>query len=385
VYAALSVLVFSRTAIFFVAYFAVIVFGYPGGRPPVRDFDSELLNLPSRFDARWYLQIATTGYAFDPHAAPDVQQNIAFFPAFPLLIRAVAHLFGGGMLNAILAGTLLSLGAFLAALVYLYRFVEERGSSEQANATLWLLALYPFGFFYGAVYTESFFLLATVGAMYHFARREQVGAGAWGVMAGLARPNGFLLAIPIAYLVAQRFVAKSGATSGGRNARTVLSGLAVAATPVAGMLVYSGFIWRLTGDPWMWAREHRAWGRGYPGLLALVDDRIGIISHAGLSGYLGSLPHDALNALGAAFAMLAVWPVARSVGVGYAVWILANMLPPIATGGLISTGRFSSVLFPCFVWLASAVPARHRAGWIGAFAALQALCVAMFYTWRPLY
>jgi hypothetical protein len=50
-----------------------------------------------------------------------------------------------------------------------------------------------------------------------------------------------------------------------------------------------------------------------------------------------------------------------------------------------STGRFSSVLFPAFLWLASIVPPRHRAGWIAGFAALQALCAALFFTWRPLY
>src|SRR5262249_8614238 len=114
---ALTVLVSSRAAIFIVGYLAVAVFGYAGGRPPVRDFDSELFNLPSRFDARWYLQIAVSGYVYDPRAAADVQQNIVFFPAFPMAIRAAASPFGGGMGASVAAGTLLSLVAFGAALV----------------------------------------------------------------------------------------------------------------------------------------------------------------------------------------------------------------------------------------------------------------------------
>jgi hypothetical protein len=51
----------------------------------------------------------------------------------------------------------------------------------------------------------------------------------------------------------------------------------------------------------------------------------------------------------------------------------------------VSVGRFSSVLFPAFIWLASAVPATHRAGWIAGFAALQAFAAVLFYTWRPFY
>jgi hypothetical protein len=43
------------------------------------------------------------------------------------------------------------------------------------------------------------------------------------------------------------------------------------------------------------------------------------------------------------------------------------------------------VLFPAFIWLATAIPASQRAGWIASFAALQAFGAALFYTWRPLF
>jgi hypothetical protein len=67
------------------------------------------------------------------------------------------------------------------------------------------------------------------------------------------------------------------------------------------------------------------------------------------------------------------------------VFILVNILPPLAAGGLLSAGRFSSVLFPAFIWLALAVPVRHRPMWLAGFMALQAFNAALFYTWRPMY
>jgi len=88
---------------------------------------------------------------------------------------------------------------------------------------------------------------------------------------------------------------------------------------------------------------------------------------------------------GVAFVLAATWPVARRLGLAYAVFILINMLPPLAAGGLLSAGRFSSVLFPAFVWFASAVPERQRPGWLAGFMGVQALNAALFYTWRPLY
>ena len=62
-----------------------------------------------------------------------------------------------------------------------------------------------------------------------------------------------------------------------------------------------------------------------------------------------------------------------------------NILPALANGGLLSAGRFSSVLFPAFIWLAAVVPSAHRPAWIASFAALQAYNAALFYTWRPLF
>ncbi len=96
-------------------------------------------------------------------------------------------------------------------------------------------------------------------------------------------------------------------------------------------------------------------------------------------------PYDVLNVLGAVFVLAAVWPVWRRFGIAFAVFILINILPPLTTGGFLSAGRISSVLFPAFVWLAAAVPARQRTAWIVSFAMLQALCAALFYTWRPLF
>jgi hypothetical protein len=155
--------------------------------------------------------------------------------------------------------------------------------------------------------------------------------------------------------------------------------------PAVGVLLYSLFVGQLTGNPLAWAAGHSAWGRRYEGFGALVADKYGVISSVGVGGFVSYQAYEFLNALGVLFALAAVWPVTRRFGYAYAAFILINILPPLAAGGLMSAGRFSSVLFPAFLWLAAAVPARRRAGWIMVFAALQAFNAALFYTWRPLY
>ena len=89
--------------------------------------------------------------------------------------------------------------------------------------------------------------------------------------------------------------------------------------------------------------------------------------------------------LGALFVLAAVWPVWQRFGIAFAAFILINIVPPLTTGGFLSAGRLSSVLFPAFVWLAGAVAPRQRTAWIVSFAMLQALNAALFYTWHPLF
>ena len=53
-------------------------------RVPV--FGNAYVDALSMWDGQWYLKIATRGYEYDPHE----QSNVAFFPAFPVLV-ALLH------------------------------------------------------------------------------------------------------------------------------------------------------------------------------------------------------------------------------------------------------------------------------------------------------
>ncbi len=372
----------TRPAIFVVGYLTVIMFGYVPGAQPFRDFESELLNLPLRWDAGWYLGLATTGYSYIDAAGAGAQQNIVFFPAYPLLVRMGARLAGNGTAAYVVGGTVTSLLLFVCALSYVYRIARHDLDDDQASAALWLLAAYPFSLFYGAIYTESLFLLGAAGAFYHFGRCELGRAACWALLVGLTRPNGFLLSVPLAIAAIGRRAERSreGTVCGVSAAAG-----AVVAMPVIGAAIYSAFIWSLTGNPLAWAAGHAAWGRHYQGLSHLVATRYGFIASAGLLEYVNRQPFDLLNAAGALFALAAVWPVWRRFGTAFAAFMLINMLPPLAFGGLLSAGRLSSVLFPAFLWLGAAIPPRHRAGWIATFAVGQAFNAALFYTWRPLF
>jgi hypothetical protein len=385
-------LIGTRPAILFIGYLAVVMFGYNHGRPPLRVVDNEVANLQMRWDTAWYFGIATEGYRVLSHNPRD-QQNIVFFPAYPMLMRTAGRLMGGASTSFIFGGTVVSFIAFFWGLTYVFRLARELlGDDErQPRQAVWLLATYPFAWFFGAVYTESLFLLGAAGACYHFRRRELVKAGAWGLLVGLTRPNGCFLSIPLAVMAFAPWLPRwlAGGPEDDRIARPSMPALVrqliAAAMPGVGVLLYSAFIWNLTGDPLAWAEGHAAWGREYQGLSVLVTDRYAWLANEGLYAYTSQVPNDLLNALGVLFVLVAAWPVARRLGLAYAVLILINILPPLAAGGMLSAGRFSSVLFPAHIWFASAVPERYRTGWLASFRAVQAFGAALFYTWHELY
>ena len=377
----------SRFGVLLVGFLAVILIGFPPeASSRWRIYSNDLLDLPARWDAGWYLGIANGGYQFDGTKGEELQQNIAFFPAFPMTLRFVSTFLGR---ESLWAGVAISIVAFFVALVYFLRLARsELGDEDQAVTAIWLLAAYPFAVFFSAVYTEALFLMTLVAAVYHYRRDELVKSACWGFACGLTRPNGAFLSIALGLMaIAPMWDAARSRLLVPPPAGwpSIAKRLAAASAPGVGMLAFSAYIWSLTGNPFQWTMQNVAWGRVYRSLDSLVTDRVDYISHHGLYGYASTQTIDLFYALAVLLALAAVWPVYRRFGLPYAVLILVNLLPPMAAGGLLSMGRVTSILFPVFLWLGAAVPARHRTGWITLFACLQGFVAVMFFTWRPMF
>src|SRR5690606_3136277 len=110
-----------------------------------------------------------------------------------------------------------------------------------------------------------------------------------------------------------------------------------------------------------------------------------LIDTHGLYGYATHWTSDFLYLIAVIFVMVSIIPVYRRFGLPLAMLLVVNLIPPLLSGGLLSMGRTTSVLFPTFLWLGAVVPAPHRTAWVFGFGALQGLCAMMFFTWRPIF
>ena len=92
-----------------------------------------------------------------------------------------------------------------------------------------------------------------------------------------------------------------------------------------------------------------------------------------------------MNGAATVVALLLTWPVARRIGLAYAVLLLLMLLPPLAAGGFMSMGRVTSTLFPLFLYLGWSLRGSSRSSVVTACAVLQGFLAALYWTWRPLF
>jgi hypothetical protein len=379
----------TRPAVLIVGLFAVVTFGVVG-RPGFSVSDDPLANLPARYDAGWYAGIAIDGYSWD-HSFQR-QRNIAFFPAYPMLMRPVGAVFGMDdrlvshdrrMLRGLWGGVVISLAAFLWALWYLVRLGRDLVGPEAAVSAAFLLGAYPFALFFSAPYTESLYLLSAVGAFYHFRRTEWIAASMWGLLLGLTRPNGCFASVPLA-IVAWQQMGGVRVFATPRRWQLMAVRLLVAAMPGIGMLLFTAYLYHLTGVWFAWARSHEAWGRTYQGL-AQFETAFQWIRDDSLLTIISNVPYNSLNTIAVLFGLVLTYPVFRRLGAAWGVFVVINLVPPLFAGGVLSMGRLTATLFPLFLALAVIIPPRAAPAWIAGFGIAQGLCAALFFTWRELF
>src|SRR3954454_12288602 len=138
----------------------------PGGvTRPFGPAGNALVAPLARWDSVWYLAIANDGYP------PGDPGRAAFFPLYPLLVRAARAFVG----SPIVAGVAVSLACFAGAGVLLHRLAALELGPAAADETVWALALFPAAVFFSAVYSEALYLMLSIGAVYS----ARTGRWAW--------------------------------------------------------------------------------------------------------------------------------------------------------------------------------------------------------------
>lgn len=348
-----------------------------------------------RFDALWYLRIATTGYSAHDGSA-------AFFPLFPLLVRFVSAGLGG---HPLAAAVLVSNLACLAALAMLYVLGRTEVGEDRARTAVAFTAVFPTSFFLLSPYSESLFLLLSLATLWGARRRRWGVAAAAGALAALTRNLGVLLALPLAAEAVHQWVAARRGTrsrpaagdgeaaaaagpeaapgrrdgrSAGESGRALAGRLAASLGPVAGLGVYLWF-WRGAGGDWLAPLHQQAgWQRQLtnPGHTVAEATRVAF-------RFLGVYPggyHLLDWVVGVPVLLLAAYAAFR-FRPAYGIYLWASILVPLtyifAGRPLMSFPRFALPLFP-LSWALARLTSRSRGAREAALACSAGLLAVLF-------
>ncbi len=360
-----------------VAFYANLLFPPARDRHMVMPFEARrFAEAFAAWDSGWYFEIARRG----PFVNSEGQSSLAFFPLYPLLMRALAWPFGGSERALWVAGIVLSYACFFLGLVVLHRFSFDRfADREVARRTLLYLSVFPFAYFFTQVYTESLFLFLSVSVVAAATASRWGLAGALGFLTALTRPNGVLIAVPLALIAL-----------GGRPRLLELArrALAVALVP-AGLGVYCAFVYRRTGDPLGWLHAQEQWGyalghRPWVELMRMLD---GLERH-GAYGYFFSdpmAPYYFAHGM-VALVMIALVPsVFRRLGAALGAYVAVMLYLPLTGNALEGIGRYSATLFPVFMLIGAAASKRGHEALLITGALILSLLASLFVTFHPIY
>jgi hypothetical protein len=152
--------------------------------PPFRAYNGLtdlLFGAFAQWDSVWFIHIADFGY--------DSREITAFLPLYPLVVAGVGAVAG----STVVAGVLVSLAAGAVAVLALKQVAGQVVSSEAQSDTILLLALFPIGYVFTALYSDALFLALATTSFLAAQRKRALLSGTLGALAVGTRVMGLAL------------------------------------------------------------------------------------------------------------------------------------------------------------------------------------------------
>ncbi|MEU1815634.1 hypothetical protein ABZ543_10615 [Streptomyces roseifaciens] len=216
------------------------------------------------WDGNLYVGIAQDGYAQRYSYTDDgslTGNNLAFFPLFPMLIRAVHTV---TRLDWGTSGIVTAHLALLAALIVVHRLLTRLHDGRTALCAIVLLAgAQPMALSFLMSYSESLFLALAAGTLLAAHRKAWLTAGTLALLTGLTRPAAAAVAAALAVAVLLHLL---------RERRVTPRPLAAVVLGCLGTPLYLWWVGRRIGDMDAWFRIQEAgWGTHWDNGAAFLD------------------------------------------------------------------------------------------------------------------
>jgi hypothetical protein len=337
-----------------------------------------------RWDSFWYESIVDA----HPRYVPSYLSNANFFPFYAWVSWLAALPFRAffDLEHAFfLGGLIVSSVSFALGLAAVARITRSLAGDAVALRTVWLIAVFPFSFFFTAVYADALYFCLCAWSMVLAYERRWYAACALASMAAMTRIPGIALfpALGLEYL--RQANRRTGQRAIGQGA--ICLGILMIAPLVIGLY----YEWRYD-NPLEFLRARQVGWQRASGIAGYVRDwnyffEPPIFPCSTAADCVKEFaPTRAL--LGVLYLLLLPSTIvltliaAKTLGVGLTAWALISILMSLPNG-FDGVGRFTAVLFPVFISMALLLRSR-RALVIACAVCLPFLLLffAQFARWR---
>lgn len=289
------------------------------------------------WDGAYYVDIAKHGYEAIP------RDSLRFFPLIPMLARPFIWV---GIPAQAAVVIVANVSALVAGMLLFLLVRRETHNAETATRAVWFLALAPAAFVLVMGYTEATTIALAIGMFLALRGRWWWAAAAIGVLAGLSRPAGVILAVP-ALVEAARGL-------DGLPVREYVARAAAVVSTGVGTLLYLLYVGAQFGDMWLPYRIQTESSRR--GSFANPLDTVSDALHGLFNGdAVGTGLH--VPWLLVALALLVVcflqWPLS------YGLYALASIGAAVVSTNLDSFERYALVAFPLVMVVARLTPTKQ--------------------------
>jgi hypothetical protein len=202
-----------------------------------------------RYDSGWYSSIAQQGYSYNGNDL--VQQSVAFYPLYPILIKALTVIGFSYAAAALLIPNI----AIIAAIIVLTKLISELYEGETALISVAFLSFFPASLFFSAGYTESLAFLFIVCFFFYLIRGRFLVAACFAGLCFATRSTGLVLIAPLVWEMAGRYWRTD-------RRRFFLQGLLCMIIATAGLWLYMIYLWFAFRAPFAFMTAQAAWSVG---------------------------------------------------------------------------------------------------------------------------
>lgn len=338
--------IFGKCLLIFIISRFIIIIGFLFGKyiplpnsPGIWIIKNSIFDPLLRWDVGWYLSIINDGYQYNPLL--HQQQNIAFFPLYPILVRELSNI--TGITNYVIGIIISNLFLFIALCVIFF-IIQTQHIKTKINPyiPIFLICFFPMSFFYSTLYTESLFLMLAALTFYFIFKNKIILASIFVGFASATRNIGILLLLPIIYKIV--FLDNHIECNWKVKLLKIFSTSFIGST---GLMSFILFQYLKFGQWNAFIQIQHEWGRKVNNSIFVS---FGNSFHETIINLISINPHSLDSIILIIGLILCLNLVRKKQYYIYLIWIVPSIIIPLSTGTTTSLSRYIMVLFPLYIY-----------------------------------